>query len=97
MNIEEVKQYIEERKFVLQNVKELLIDRLNLEITPDEIDDDAGLFGTGLGLDSIDALDLVVGVEERFELTIGEGELSPFKSVNSLTDFIMENNKEGVV
>jgi len=47
----------------------------------------------GLGLDSVDALDLVVGVEDKFGVQIGEGELLAFRSVNSLVDYIL--NKEG--
>ena len=54
-----------------QRVKEMIIQRLKLEdMTPDQIDDDAPLFGEGLGLDSIDALELVLGVEQVFGVKI---------------------------
>ncbi|TMB49532.1 MAG: acyl carrier protein, partial [Deltaproteobacteria bacterium] len=47
-------------------VKELLVSGLRLDVRPADIADDAAIFGEGLGLDSIDALELVVLVEERF-------------------------------
>ncbi|MBI2570569.1 MAG: acyl carrier protein [Candidatus Schekmanbacteria bacterium] len=59
-------------------------------MTPDRIDDDAPLFGTGLGLDSIDALELVVGIEEAFGVEIGDEQVGKeaFASVSSLVSFI---------
>ena len=49
---------------IIQELKEHLIEELNLEeITPDEIDADAPLFGEGLGLDSIDALEIILILE----------------------------------
>jgi acyl carrier protein len=61
-------------------------------MTPDQIDDTAPLFGDGLGLDSIDALELVLGVEQTFNVKI-EDEVSglrAFRNVDSLTAFIAE-------
>ena len=57
-------------------VKELLIESLHLEgMTPSEIEDEAPLFGDeGLGLDSVDALELAIAVERRFQVRIEENE-----------------------
>ena len=56
-----------------QQLKRLIIDELDLRNqTPANIEDDAALFGEGLGLDSLDALQLAVAVEERFGITIPE-------------------------
>lgn len=71
-------------------VKALLIEGLRLDRQPGEIIDDAPIFGEGLGLDSIDALELVVLVEERFGVTIADEEVGQraFASVNALVDFV---------
>ncbi|QJR22272.1 hypothetical protein BREVNS_1522 [Brevinematales bacterium NS] len=81
--------YVLERKSVLERVKNLLIEQLNLNLEKDEIDNDAPLFGMGLGLDSIDALDLIVGVEREFGIKVNENDMFAFRSVNSLVDYIM--------
>ena len=72
-------------------VKQLLIERLKLEgMTPADIDDAAPLFGEGLGLDSIDALELVIGIEKVFGVRIQDEEVgaTAFASVNALVDFL---------
>ena len=79
---------------IIKKIKEkVLIERLELEdITPEEIDNAAPLFGAGLGLDSVEALDVVVGVEEEFGVQVpkemGEEMRERFYSVNTLADFI---------
>lgn len=72
----------------------MIVERLNLEIKSDEIDDDSPLFAMGLGLDSIDSLELVVGVEEEFEVQIGDEDLEVFLSVNTLVDYIINKKKK---
>ena len=74
-----------------RKLKELLIERLKFEdMTPDDIKDDDLLFAGGLGLDSIDALELVLGVEKEFGIKIQDEEVgvTAFASVNALCDFI---------
>ena len=74
-------------------LKELLIERLKFEdMTPDDIGDDDPLFEGGLGLDSIDALEIVVMLESEFGLKI-KNESSArehFRSVGSLAQFVKE-------
>jgi acyl carrier protein len=75
-------------------VKEMIIQRLKLEgMTPDQIDDQAPLFGEGLGLDSIDALELVLGIEQTFGVKIEDeaAGMQAFKNVASLSAFIAEH------
>jgi acyl carrier protein len=72
-------------------LKANIIESLNLQdITPDKIDDEAPLFGAGLGLDSIDALELVVMLEKHYGIIIKDIEEGrpAFRSVRTLADFI---------
>lgn len=58
-----------------QRIKEVMVDELMLETTPDEIGDDTPIFGAeGLGLDSVDALQLVVALDKHFGLKLGDSE-----------------------
>jgi acyl carrier protein len=72
-------------------VKEMLTTGLRLDLAPADIADEAPIFGEGLGLDSIDALELVVLVEERFHVTIPDEDVGrrAFASVNALVEFIL--------
>jgi acyl carrier protein len=75
----------------LNELKARIIAALQLQdITPEQIEDDAPLFGTGLGLDSIDALELVVMLEEHYGILVRDSEVarSAFQSVRSLAQFI---------
>jgi acyl carrier protein len=72
-------------------IKRLIVDSLHLEgIDPEMIEDEAPLFGEGLGLDSVDALELVVALEKEFGIKIKSQELGRevFSSVSSLSQFI---------
>ena len=72
-------------------IKHLLVDALRLEgIAPSDIADDTPLFGEGLGLDSVDALELVVALEKEFRIRIQSHEVGKeaFVSVNALAAFI---------
>ena len=75
-----------------QEIKELIISSLELEdVTPEDIKDDAPIFGEGLGLDSIDALELGVAIKKKFNVKLSaENEESKkhFASVNALAEFI---------
>lgn len=72
-------------------IKRLIVDSLHLEgMEPEMIEDEAPLFGEGLGLDSVDALELVVALEKEFGIKIKSQELGRevFSSVSSLSQFI---------
>lgn len=74
-----------------QKLKKMIIEELQIEdITPEEIDDDAPLFGEGLELDSLDAVELVVQLQVYFGVeikNIEEGRPA-LKSINTLAEFI---------
>ena len=75
-------------------LKKKMIEVLNLEdMRPDDIDNDSPLFGEGLGLDSIDALELIVMMERSYGIKIkdpAEGK-EIFKSVNTMVDYIRKH------
>lgn len=71
-------------------IQKLIVDRLKLDIEPESIDPAAPLFGEGLGLDSIDALELVLGIEQEFGVKIDDEEVGAqaLSSVDALADFV---------
>ena len=85
-----------DRERLRGEVKELLVSGLRLDVRPADIVDGAPIFGDGLGLDSIDALELVVLVEERFRVSIPDEEVGKraFASVNALVEFILQEREE---
>ena len=83
---------------MILELKQQIIEALNLEeMTLDEIDTDAPLFGNdGLGLDSIDALELIVLMEKRYGIKLAspaEGK-AIFQSVRSIAEYVNENRKK---
>jgi acyl carrier protein len=78
-------------------VKQFIINTLNLEdIDPNDIDAQAPLFGEGLGLDSIDALELGVAIKKKYNITINSDDADTrehFESVANLVKFIEENRR----
>lgn len=86
---------IERRKEVLLKIKEELIDRLQLDYATYEIDDDAFLFGSGLSLDSIDAMEIVLGMQACFGVMIPDGDTASMRTVNTLADFVIAEQDAG--
>lgn len=83
---------------LIETLKEQIIKALNLEeMTPADIDSDAPLFGEdGLGLDSIDALELIVLIEKEYGIKLAnpaEGK-AIFKSVATIADYVSKNRKK---
>ena len=79
---------------LIYNLKQQIIDALNLEeTTPEQIDNDEPLFGEGLGLDSIDALELIVILDKNYGIKLSspaEGK-AIFKSINCIADYVQKN------
>lgn len=83
---------------ITDEIKQLIIDTLDLEdITPEDIEDNAPLFVDGLGLDSIDALELGMALKKKYNITIGsdnDENKGYFYSVNTIADFINKQTKQ---
>lgn len=79
-----------------QTLKQEIIEVLNLEgMTPDDIADDAPLFGEGLGLDSIDALELIVIMEKNYGIKLQNSQegKSIFNTIATMADYIEKHRK----
>ena len=77
-------------------IKEMLVKNLMLQTSADQIADDLPLFGAdGLGLDSIDALELVVSMEKTFGVGVPNSEVAgkALQTVNSIHDYIVEKSE----
>ena len=94
MNATLTKQ-VAERDEVLGQVRQMLISVLDVQRAPDEIDPDAPLFGTGLGLDSIDAVEVVVSMEELFGVKLADDAMvrAQMRTVNALVDVVINDRR----
>jgi len=79
---------------LILELKKEIIEVLNLEeLKPEDIDENAPLFGEGLGLDSIDALELIVLMEKNYGIKLANAAAGrdAFKSVRTMADYIAAN------
>ena len=87
-----------EARELKERIKLALIEELDLRgKTAQDIDDAAPLFGEGLGLDSLDALQLAMAIEERFGVAVPEGDAgrAVFASVNAIAEFLTRSHGSG--
>ncbi|MBN2591436.1 MAG: hypothetical protein JXA96_16340 [Sedimentisphaerales bacterium] len=89
----------QELKEIKTRLKKLLVEQLSLDIeniTPEDIKDDEELFGDGLGLDSLDAVEIVVILQRHFNIEMKNpaSNSEVFRTVNSLANFIYDNKQE---
>lgn len=81
---------------IIKNLKVQIVEQLNLEeVKPEDIDTNAPLFGEGLGLDSIDALELIVLLEKNYEIKIQDPKEAKaiFASVQTMADYVASKMK----
>jgi acyl carrier protein len=76
---------------LISDLKVQIIAQLNLQIKPEDIGDDQSLFADGLGLDSIDALELIVLLQQHYKIKLSNAEDGPkvFKSVKTMAEYIV--------
>jgi acyl carrier protein len=75
----------------------LIVDTLNLELDLGDVEPDTALYGEGLGLDSIDILEVALAVSQRYGVTLhadDENNTEIFKSVRALSDYIRQNKSK---
>lgn len=91
----EARAYAAHRKDLTHCLKETLVERLDLDRHSDEIPDDCLLFGVGLGLDSVDALEILVAVESEFGIRVEDSDMQEIRSVNSIVDLVLSRQSPG--
>lgn len=81
---------------LMEDLKQQIIEALNLKhLKPEDIGDDQPLFVQGLGLDSIDALELIVLLQQKYGIKITDPQEGPkiFKSVQTMAEYIQSHQK----
>jgi acyl carrier protein len=91
MNYDEIRDAAAVRMKMCQQLREMIVNRLDLAIDPDWIMNDQPLFGRGLELDSIDTLELILGVESDFDVSLSEDDRWAFGSVAKLAEYIAQD------
>ena len=82
---------------LINDLKVQIIERLNLEeLKPEDIDENQPLFVEGLGLDSIDALELIVLLQQEYKIKLSKADDGPkvFRSVRSIAEYITEHQSQ---
>ncbi len=94
--LDALRERVARRQRALDRVRRLFVEKLRVQRAPDEIDPDTPLFGSGLGLDSIDAVELAVCLETDFGVRLGD-EISGralFRTVNSVVDLVLAQERD---
>jgi acyl carrier protein len=94
----DIEAHVARHEAALARVRRVLVEHLKVGLPPEHIELDAPLFGTGLSLDSVDAVELVVAIETEFSLRFPEGTPAPsaFRTVHSLVELVL-HPPEGAV
>ena len=79
---------------MITTFKEELIRRLNLPFTPEDLHEDISLLGSGLGLDSLDALEIILCIEGCFKIKIPDENIGVLRSLNTVVDFVIEQQEQ---
>lgn len=89
--MQKISDAITKRKAILFTLKTEIIQRLNIQREPGQIDDDTALFGNGLKLDSVDATEILVLLDKVFDIQVSEGDDPAYmRTINHLASFIIE-------
>lgn len=81
---------MKENTEIIFDIKKLIVERLKLQVDPDEIDDDDELFGGALGFDSLATLEIIAALENKFDIEVFDEELTTelFTNIQTLADYV---------
>lgn len=87
----DITEYTTERDRLLNELRKVIVEDLHIDREPRDIDPDTPIFGTGLGLDSVDAVEIMVSLEEVFDIDVPDDPRvrSAMRTLNTLIDFIL--------
>ena len=90
--------YIMSREQLIEDLKRQIVAQLNLQVQPESINADDPLFNEGLGLDSIDALELIVLLQQHYKIKLSNAEEGPkvFRSVKTMAEYITAHQSRNV-
>ena len=88
---ENILAYASRKRSVCKGLKAMVVEQLCLDIDPEFITNDQPLFGRGLELDSIDSLELSVGVFNTYQLSLSDDDNTIFSSIDFLADYVVAN------
>lgn len=81
------------RREICAKLKSKLVENLDIPYKPDDLSDDISLIGSGLGLDSLDILEIVLCVENNFSVKMPEDSAPVLRSLNTLVDYIIQQTE----
>jgi acyl carrier protein len=92
---DEMARWVRRREEILTRLRQVVARQLHHQREPDELDADAPVFGSGFGLDSLDAVEIVVCLETDFKIKVSDHAFlrGSMRSLNALTDFILAQGR----